>query len=472
MTTLEPAKPPLAQPVARAARSMAVAATTLLLAVALAAPGAARASAAPAGAAASAADTRCAGRHWVGSWAAAPSDGGVSRQVLAQQSLRMVVTPHLSGDRARVRLTNRFGQVPVTLGPVTVARQASGASVAAGSLRQVTFDGRTTVTIPAGEDAVSDPVRARIRSFEPAAVTVAVPEATLLPTEHYITRQTSYLSPVGSGDRTADVDGAAFTETSQVNGASTGWYFLAGIDVRAPRSTGSVVTFGDSITDGYQGNATVVTEDLSTLDQDVRYPDFLQRRLDRRGIPLSVLNAGIGGNRLLADGLQPQNGPSGLSRFALDALSQGGVTEVVVLVGINDIGQGHFGMNDLPLVDSLEGGVTAEQLIRGYRQLVRRSHRAGVRISLGTIAPSGGMLVPTYGNSSADDLRREVNRWIRGQRVADGVVDFDAAVRDPRDHSRIRPRYDSGDHLHFTPAGNRALAGAVDLSRLTRSACR
>lgn len=414
---------------------------------------------------------RCTGQHWVGSWAAAPSDGGVSRQLLARQSLRMVVTPHLSGSRARVRLTNRFGRAPVTLGPVTIARQESGPSVAAGSLRQVLFDGRPTVTIPAGEDAVSDPVPARIRSFEPAAVTVAVPEMTLLPSEHYITRQTSYLSPAGSGDQTGDVDGATFTETSQVNGASTGWYFLAGIDVRAPRATGAVVTFGDSITDGYQGNATVVTEDLSTLDRDVRYPDFLQRRLDRRGIPLSVLNAGIGGNRLLADGLQPQNGPSGLSRFALDALSQAGVTEVVVLVGINDIGQGHLGMDDLPVVDSLEGGATAEQLIRGYRKLVRRSHRAGVRISLGTIAPSGGMLVPTYGNSSTDALRREVNRWIRHQGVADGVIDFDAAVRDPRDRSRIRPRYDSGDHLHFSPAGHRALASAVRLSRLARPTC-
>lgn len=338
-------------------------------------------------------------------------------------------------------------------------------------MRQVLFDGRPTVTIPAGEDAVSDPVRTRIRSFEPAVVTVAVPDVVLLPTEHYITRQTSYLSPAGSGDQTEDVDGTAFTETSQVNGASTGWYFLAGIDVRAPRTTGSIVTFGDSITDGYQGNATVVTEDLDTLDQDVRYPDFLQRRLDRRGIPLSVLNAGIGGNRLLADGLQPQNGPSGLSRFTLDALSQAGVREVVVLLGINDIGQGHLGMDGLPVVDSLEGGVTAQRMIQAYRRLVGRSHRAGIRISLGTIAPSGGMLVPTYGNSSADDLRRDVNRWIRHQRVADGVVDFDAAVRDPRDRSRIRPRYDSGDHLHFSPAGNRALAGAVRLFRLARPGC-
>ncbi|WP_309646942.1 GDSL-type esterase/lipase family protein [Nocardioides sp.] len=455
---------------ARRARATALA---LLMAVALVAPGAASVTWQPAAATSTpdSANAGCAGRHWVGSWAAAPSDGGVSRPALAEQSLRMIVTPHLSGSRLRIRLTNRFGKTPITLGPVTIARQKDGPSVVAGSLRPVTFDGRPTVTIPAGEDVFSDTVSARLRSFSPTAVTVVVPDVITSPTEHYITRQTSYLSPVGSGDHAADSDGGAFTETSGVNGASTGWYFLAGIDVRAPRSTGSIVTFGDSITDGFQGNSDVVSEDLATVDRNVRYPDFLQRRLDRRGITLSVLNAGIGGNRILADGLQSQGGPSALKRYAIDALSQAGVTEVVVVEGINDIGQGHAGMNDLPVTYSLEGGVTAEQLIDGYRWLIRRSHRAGVRISLGTIAPSGGMIVPTYGNESADDLRREVNRWIRFQNLSDGVIDFDAAVRDPHDSSRIRPRYDGGDRLHFSPAGNRALASAVTLSRLTRATC-
>lgn len=383
----------------------------------------------------------------------------------------MLVTPHLSGSRIRIRLSNRFGEAPITLGPVTIATQEDGPSVVAGSLRPVTFDGQPTVTIPAGRDAFSDTVSFRIRSFSPAAVTVVVPDVITSPTEHYITRQTSYLSPVGSGDHAADKDGGAFTETSDVNGASTGWYFLAGIDVRAPRSTGSVVMFGDSITDGFQGQSNVVSEDFATVDQNVRYPDFLQHRLDRRGIPLSVLNLGIGGNRVLADGLQSQGGPAALTRYDVDALAQAGVSDVVVMEGINDIGQGHAGMNDIPVTYSQEGGVTAEQLIAAYRTLIRRTHRAGIRISLGTIAPSGGMIVPTYGNESADDLRREVNRWIRNQHRSDSITDFDAAVRDPRDHSRIRPRYDGGDHLHFSPAGNRALAGAVKVSELGGSTC-
>ncbi len=454
-------------------RRVRATAPALLMAVALVSPGSAPVAWQPAAATSPLhlANTGCAGKHWVGSWAAAPSDGGVSRLVLAEQSLRMIVTPHLSGNRLRIRLTNRFGENPITLGPVTIARQKEGPSVVAGSLRPVTFDGQPTVTIPAGEDAVSDTVSVRIRSFSPAAITVVVPDVITSPTEHYITRQTSYLSPVGSGNQAADMDGGAFTETSEVNGTSTGWYFLAGIDVRSPRSTGSIVTFGDSITDGFQGDSDVVSEDLATVDKNVRYPDFLQRRLDRRGIPLSVLNSGIGGNRVLSDGLQSQGGPSALKRYAIDALSQAGVTEVVVLEGINDIGQGHAGMNDIPVTYSLEGGVTAEQLIHGYRRLIRRTHRAGVQISLGTIAPSGAMIVPTYGNESADDLRREVNRWIRNQHLSDGVIDFDAAVRDPRDTSRIKPRYDGGDHLHFSPAGYRALASAVDMSRLTRATC-
>ncbi len=128
-------------------------------------------------------------------------------------------------------------------------------------------------------------------------------------------------------------------------------------------------------------------------------------------------------------------------------------------------------MNDLPAIDSLEGGVTAEQLIRGYRRLIQRTHLAGLRISLGTIAPSGGMLVPTYGNSSANDLRREVNRWIRTQDLSDGVIDFATAVQDPRRTSRIKPRFDGGDHLHFSPAGYRALANTISLSTLTRATC-
>ncbi len=383
----------------------------------------------------------------------------------------MIVTPHLSGGRVRVRLTNRFGNSPITLGPVTIGRQKAGASVAAGSLRPVTFNGKRTVTIPPGQDAFSDIVRARVRSFKSVAISVDVPGVITSPTEHYITRQTSYLSPLGSGNHATEPGASAYTETSDFLGASTGWYFLAGLDVRARRSTGSIVTFGDSITDGFQGQSNVVSEDLGTVNQNLRYPDYLQRRLNRRGIPLSVLNAGIGGNRVLADGLQPQNGPSALKRFDVDALAQAGVTEVIVLEGINDIGQGHAGMNGLPGISSLEGGVTAEELIDGYRTLIRRAHRAGVRVSLGTIAPSGGMVIPTYGNESADDLRREVNRWIRHQHLADSVTDFDAAVRDPLDRSRIRPRFDGGDHLHFSPAGYRALAKAIKLSKLTRATC-
>jgi lysophospholipase L1-like esterase len=176
-------------------------------------------------------------------------------------------------------------------------------------------------------------------------------------------------------------------------------------------------------------------------------------REDAAHRPLSVLNAGIGGNRVLADGLQPSFGPSGLSRLSVDAIHQAGVRAVIILEGINDIGQ------------AFSGTLTAKQLITGYKRMIKRLHRAHLRVLLGTITPAGGYPLPTYGET-ADRIRVPVNEWIRSQKRSDGVIDFAKAVRDPSDPSRIRPKYDGSDHLHFSPAGYRALAGAVQLPQL------
>jgi len=389
--------------------------------------------------------------HWVGSWAASPT-GVSTTQPLADQTLRMIIAPHLAGSVLRIHLTNRFGAAPVTLGPVTIGLRGPGASLVPGSEHPVTFGGQATVTLAAGADAVSDPVGLRIKPFQDLAVSVFVPQAVRYPDEHLATRQTSYLSSPGSGDQAAQVSASAFTHTT-TGIYSTGWYFLDGMDVLAPGSTGAVVAFGDSITDGYQATRSG-PEQLATINTNGRYPDDLARRLIAARIPLSVLNAGIGGNQLLRSGL-PLYGPSGLSRFGLDALAQAGVTDVIVLEGINDIGS----------------GASASQLIGAYQQLIAQAHAAGVAIQLGTLTPTGGSPSAAYADAAAVSVREQVNHWIRTQHYSDGIVDFDAAVRDPSDSGMITPTDNGGDDLHFSLAGYRALAGAVDLADLQRPNC-
>jgi lysophospholipase L1-like esterase len=391
-------------------------------------------------------------QHWVGSWIAPPSDGSTFQPTLSDQTLRMIVSPHLSGGRLRIHLSNRFGTSPITLGPVTVAIRGRGAALMRGSLRKVTFAGVPTVTIRPGAEAISDSARLHVRAFEDLAISVAIQESISAPTEHFSTRQTNYLTPPGSGNHAAEYASSAYSQTTARDGFSTGWYFLDGVDVRAPLRTGAVVTFGDSITDGFQGNRSPGAEQLKTIGTNGRYPDDLQRRIDSAHIPLSVLNAGISGNRVLRGGLLPLFGPSGLSRFESDAVSQPGVRDVIVLEGINDIGE--------------NPALTAAQLISGYKRLIAQAHAAGVRIQLGTLTPAEGTAELNYGTASANRTRDAVNKWIRRQHLSDGIIDFDAAVRDPHAPGRISPHYDGSDHLHFNLAGYRAMARAVNLKLL------
>jgi lysophospholipase L1-like esterase len=394
--------------------------------------------------------------HWVGSWAASPSDASID-QPLADQTLRMIIAPHLAGGVVRVHLSNRFGTAPLTLGPVTVATAGTGATVQAGSIQAITFDRQQTVTIQPGGEAVSDPGAFSVLPFRDIEVSVAVPGIVAQPTEHFFTRQESYMTPAGTGDRTADVAGTNFVlPTTQAY--SHGWYFLDGLDVQAPGETGAVSAFGDSITDGFQGLYTIGTEDLRNMGDNGRYPDDLAQRLRVTGTPLSVLNAGIGSNQLLHDAAAGGNGgPSGLSRFTADVLDRPGVTDVIVLDGINDLAQ--------------NPPATAADVIAGLKQLVSMAHARQVRIQLGTITPAGGVENPNWNPAVGEPARQAINAWIRTQHIADGVVDFDASVRDPSDPTRIDPRYDGSDHLHFNALGYSVMATAVPLPELALPSC-
>lgn len=399
--------------------------------------------------------TECAGEHWVGAWAASPSDALGPNEVLAEQTARMVVHPTRGGARARIRLSNRFGSEPVGLGPVTVALRGSGAGLVPGTVRAVTFAGSSRIGLAPGAEIQSDPVELEFEAFQDLVVSVHVRGAVRGPTEHFTTRQTNYLTPAGTGDHSADEDGTAFVQQTR-NAWSNGWFFLTGVDVLAPQATGAVVAFGDSITDGFQGLASGTVENPVGMDENARYPDFLAHRLVGDGRDLAVLNAGISGNKVLQDADAPfPFGPRALDRLDADALDLAGVSDVIALEGIND----------------LSGGATAEGVIAGLGEIVARVHARGLRAHLGTLTPSGGSLDPGYGTAETEARRTAINNWIRDDSAADSVVDFDAAVRDPADPSRMRADFDSSDHLHPSSAGYRAMAEIVDLDVLRGPAC-
>ncbi|MEU2347909.1 SGNH/GDSL hydrolase family protein [Modestobacter sp. NPDC049651] len=388
--------------------------------------------------------------RWVNGWQGSPTAGGTFDHAtcpadtgLTDQTVRNIVPVSTTGGQVRVRISNAFGAAPLRVGAASVAVAGEGAATAPGTLRPLEFSGRPDVLVAAGGEALSDPVELSVQPLQRLAVSVHLPGPTGPATQHNNARETSYL---GAADRTGDADAAAFTTPVSC------WMFASGVDVLAPRRvTGTVVTLGDSITDG----------DQSTVDADQRYPDWLARRLAALpGPTLSVSNAGIGGNEVLVNRVPELFGVSAPARLPRDVLTQAGVRGVVLLEGINDIGA---------------AGARAEDLVDGYRQIAAQVHAAGLPAFIGTLAPFGGSAAQyggDYGSAQGEAQRRAVNDWIRAQRVFDGVIDFDAALRDPADPTRLLPEYDSGDHLHPSDAGYRAMAEAVDLRTLVTAAAR
>ncbi|MCV7419456.1 SGNH/GDSL hydrolase family protein [Mycobacterium yunnanensis] len=406
----------------------------------------------------------CSDQGWLGVWAAAPSDASAGdddfdrydmsmnpKSVVRDETIRAILTPTFDGSTARVRLSNRFGSVPVTFAQAAIARRASGPALVPDTTAPLTFAGDRSVTVAPEHDVLSDPVQFTVQAFEPLAVSLYVAGDVGKATEHAVARQTSYLTAEGAGDHTADADGSAFTQRT------TSRPFVSGLEVQAPLSDGAVAAVGDSITDGYQAVPAGAPEAAEGIDADGRWPDDLARRLAAAGRPLSVLNLGIAGNRVLQDstvGGQPDiQGPALIRRLDADVLAQSGVTTVIWLEGINDL--------------LMPPNATVDQLTGGYRDVIDRLHSRGLRVLQGTLTPAGGSAAPP----NSDAVRQEVNDWIRQQSPADGVVDFEAAVRDPADPSRINPAYDGSDHLHFNLAGYRAMADAVPLDMLADRAC-
>jgi lysophospholipase L1-like esterase len=334
-------------------------------------------------------------------------------------------------------LTNAFGSEPLRVGSASVAVAAEGGQTAPNSIRVLRFGGKSSIVIAVGGEALSDPVSLRVTPLQTLAISVYLPHATGPATQHFFSLQENY---VAAGDHALASDAAAFDSTI------TCWMFADGVDVRASRRViGTVVALGDSITDGC----------CSTANANLRYPDQLARRLNaRQGRTLSVVNAGIIGNTLLRPPGRAILGETASARLDRDVLTQTGVTDVIMLEGINDIGM---------------HGATAEDLIDVQQQIVAKAHALGVRVYGATLIPFGGsnaVYGGEYGIAAGETQRQALNHWIRTSGTFDGVFDFDQAIRDPEDPTRILPQYDSGDHLHPNDAGLGAMAYVVDIQEL------
>lgn len=380
---------------------------------------------------------------WVNAWQGSPEEGSTTDPTtcpsdtgLSDQTVRNVVPVSTGGGQVRVRISNAFGAAPLRVGAASVSLAATG-SLGAQAPSSLRFAGRPSILVAAGGQALSDPVALRVAPLQRLDVDVYLPEATGPATQHFNAIGTN---AIASGNHAGDEAATAFTTPI------TCWLFASGIDVRpSPRVVGTVVALGDSITDGFQ----------STPDADQRYTDALARRLATlRGPSLAVSNAGIGGNEVLTDHQPGLAGVSALARLERDVLAQSDARSVIVNEGLNDIA-----------VESAQ----APDLIQAYEQIIAQAHAAGLQVYAGTLTPFAGSNAgygADFGTAAGEAQRQAVNRWIRTSGAFDGVFDFDAALRDPADPTRLLPAYDSGDHLHPSDSGYRAMARAVDLRTL------
>lgn len=370
--------------------------------------------------------------HWVGTWACSPQLTDPSSEPpspgFADSTLRQIVHVSVGGAKIRVRFSNEFGRTALTIASAHVAKAAEGGTIHTETDRPLTFAGQPSVTIPSGALMYSDPLEFQLPALSDLAVTIHLKDADGI-TTHAGSRATSYLV---SGDA---VSAPELPSAQKVDH----WYFLNGVDVPVRGAPESVVILGDSITDGRN----------STTNGNGRWPDDLARRLgaNKHTANVGVLNEGIGGNRLLHDGL----GPSALSRLDRDVLAQTAVHWLVVFEGVNDIGT---------CKNPCDLDAIANDIIAAYQQMILRAHSHDILVYGATITPFGES---HYASSEAERARQTVNRWIRTSGRFDAVIDFDAVTRDSNNPSQLSVQADSGDHLHPADVGYRIMADSINL---------
>ncbi len=357
-------------------------------------------------------------------------------------TLRQLIRTSIGGSRIRLKVSNAFGRTPLTIASVNIARAASPGSsrIVAATDRPVTFAGARTITIPEGAEYVSDPLDFMVAGLTTLAISMHITDLPKLETGHPGSRATSYF--VRGDQRSApELSGAATTDH---------WYFVTGLDVDPGRPAKAIAVLGDSITDGH-GVAS---------NTDTRWPDYLAARLQASPATraIGVLNLGIGGNRVLEDGL----GPNAIARFDRDVLARSGVRYLVILEGVNDLG---VLTRDAPASPAAHRALV-QRMLSAYAQIVARAHDRGIKVIAGTIMPYGAS--DYYHPTAANEIdRAAINAWLRAPGHADAVIDFDAIMRDPKHPERLRKDLDSGDGLHPSAAGYRLMGYSVPLSLFT-----
>ena len=381
------------------------------------------------------------GMAWIGTWTTAPQlvepYNKPPEPGLSGNTLRQVVHVSLGGERLRVKFSNQYGSSPVTMRSVHVAVSKGGGAIDTDTDMALQFDGLPAVTMPPGTGAVSDPISFFLKPGSDVAITVYFGETSPDVTGHPGSRTTSFLLP-GNEVSAADFTGSVETDH---------WYIITGIDVIAPEKAAAVVVLGNSITDG-RGSGT---------NKQNRWPDELARRLRKNPAinHVAVLNQGIGGNCVLRDCL----GPAALTRFERDVIEQPGARWLIILEGINDIGQAG---------GEASSSAVAAALIAAYGQMIDRAHEAGLCVYGATLLPFGGSF---YDSPSHETARKTVNDWIRESGRFDAVIDLEAALSNPGNPSQLLPAADTGDQIHPNETGHRMMAEAVDLTLFEGDGC-
>jgi lysophospholipase L1-like esterase len=379
---------------------------------------------------------------WIGTWASAQQipepRNALDPSDLRDATLRQIVHLTIGGDTLRLRLSNVFGTAPLHIASVHIALPTSRTtgSIDATTDTPVTFAGAPDITIPAGADYLSDPVAFKAAPRSDLAVTFYIDTPPSQQTSHPGARETSFLVHGNQVSAATLADAKTFDH----------WFNLSGVDVEAPAQAFAIITLGDSITDG-RG---------STTNGDDRWPDALADRLQASPATrtVSVLNVGMGGNRILLD----QLGPSAISRIDRDVLAQPGARWLIVFEGINDLGVLSQGDSVTPA----DHAALVRDMIAAYGQIVLRAHAQGLKVIGATITPDMGF--ESYRSETIEADRQAINQWIRTSNTFDAVVDFDQIVRDPANPEHLAANYDCGDHLHMTPDAYRAMAAAIPLA--------
>jgi len=381
-----------------------------------------------------------ASERWVTAWGT--SQSGLGTDAMSNTTVRMMARVTVSGQAVRIRVDNTFGTSPLVIGKAYVGYRIQGAAVAPGSNRPVSFNKSAGVTIPAGRSVTSDPVPMNVLAQQDLAVSLHLPGAGVRPSQHGGAQVTSYLAANGAGDVAAEESAKPFTATT------TSMFWLKAIDVSSSSAPGSIVAFGDSITDGT----------CSTVDAHDRWEDLVAVRLalDAAGrgnndAHKAVVNEGIGGNTITRENLQPPpDSPPGVERFERDVLTHSGVTHMILFMGTNDIRR----------------GAPAAQVIAGMQDLARRAKARGLKTIGVTIIPRHNR-PPEPNNTGWDpaktQIRHEVNQWIRTKAPFDGLIDFDKVVQDPKNVDLILPAFNCGDGIHPSPRGYYEMGRSVRL---------